>query len=284
MEGSVALVVGGASGIGRAVVERFCSEGATTVVVDVEAATLSSLPAGSVEMVAGDATRPGPVAEAVDLAERRWGGVDVLVCCAGRFDFHTPILTMSAEGLDAAFDELFAINVKSSLLAVHSAAGSLRRRQGSVILTLSSSAFLPEGAGVLYGASKWAGRGVVAHLARELAPDVRVNAVAPGGTTGTRLAAVASLGIEGTVEDVVGRDDRLRAANLLGVAPSPADHAGVYVFLASSGLSGHVNAVVVRSDGGRGDPLVPRRAPGQPSRPQPVAGHDNSGETDVRHP
>lgn len=263
LAGTVAVVVGGATGIGRAVVERFAAEGARGVVVDVAPAPLeelrADLPAGSFETVSGDASRPGPAAEAVSTAAARFGRVDVLVCCAGRFDFQTRICSLGVEELDRAFDDIFAVNVKSSLLAVHAAAGQLRRRRGSVILTLSSSAFYPEGAGVLYGASKWAGRGLASHLARELAPEVRVNAVAPGGTSGTRLSAVDSLGITGSVEDVAGRDDRLRAGNLLEVLPTPADHAGAYVYLASPWMSGHVTGAVINSDGGRGEPLPPAR-------------------------
>lgn len=261
LAGAVAVVVGGATGIGRAVVERFAAEGARGVVVDVAAGPLQELrahlPAGSFETVSGDASRPGSAAEAVSAATARFGGVDVLVCCAGRFDFQTRICSLGVEELDRAFDDIFAVNVKSSLLAVHAAAEQLRRRRGSVILTLSSSAFYPEGAGALYGASKWAGRGLVSHLARELAPEVRVNAVAPGGTSGTRLAAVDALGITGSVEDVAGRDERLRAGNLLGAVPVPGDHTGSYVFLASPLMSGHVTGAVINSDGGRGDPLPP---------------------------
>lgn len=272
LAGTVAVVVGGATGIGRAVVERFAAEGARGVVVDVAAGPLQDLrahlPAGSFETVGGDASRPGPSAEAVASAAAQFGGVDVLVCCAGRFDFHTRICALGADELDRAFDDIFSVNVKSSLLAVHAAAGELRRRRGAVILTLSSSAFYPEGAGVLYGASKWAGRGVVSHLARELAPDVRVNAVAPGGTSGTRLSAVESLGVTGSVEDVAGRDERLRAGNLLGALATPADHAGAYVYLASPQLSAHVTGSVINSDGGRGDPLPPAPARSTPTRRQ----------------
>lgn len=262
LAGRTAVIVGGASGIGRAVVERFAAEGASGVVVDLAAGPGPT----AFEVVTGDASRPGPAADAVRLAVEGFGGVDLLVCCAGRFDFHTAITSLEADELDRAFDEIFAVNVKSSLLAVHAAAEELRRRRGAVILTLSSSAFYPEGGGVLYGASKWAGRGLVAHLARELAPLVRVNAVAPGGTSGTRLSAVDSLGIAGSVEDDPGRDERLRAGTLLGTVAAPEDHAGAFVYLASPGLSGHVTGTVVNSDGGRGEPLHSKEPAGRRHR------------------
>ncbi len=258
LEGSAALVVGGATGIGRGVVDRFIAEGASVAVLDVDVAALQALESalpGRVVVTAGDATDPQALEAAVQTAVERLGGIDVLVCCAGRFDFNTSIGSLSLETLASGFDEIFAVNVKSSLLAVRAALPELRRRRGAVVLTLSSSAFHPEGAGALYGSSKWATRGLVAHLARELAPEVRVNGVAPGGTAGTMLAGLASLGEERTVDEVPGRAERLAAGNLLGIVASPADHAGSYVFLASSRLSPFVTGAVVNSDGGRGDPL-----------------------------
>ena len=121
----------------------------------------------------------------------------------------------------------------------------------SVTLTLSESAFHPVGGGVLYGSSKWALRGVVAHLSRDLAPRVRVNGVAPGGTSGTRFSAPAMLGQTLSADQVPGRDDRIKAGNALGVVPSPADHAGAYVYLADPAAARVVTGVVLNTDGGR---------------------------------
>ncbi|HVC66105.1 MAG TPA: SDR family NAD(P)-dependent oxidoreductase [Acidimicrobiales bacterium] len=258
LDGSVAAVVGGATGIGRGVVDRFVEEGARVAVLDLDTSPLDDLASdrpAAVITVTGDASEPSATAALVDATVGAFGAIDTLVCCAGRFDFHAPIESLAPTELSAAFDEIFAVNVKSMVLAVRAAAGELRRQHGSVILTLSSSAFHPEGAGVLYGASKWAGRGLVAHLARELAPDVRVNGVAPGGTVRTSLSGLASLGEVRTVEDVPGRTQRLAAGNLLGQAAAPNDQAGPFVFLASPALSPFVNGAVVNSDGGRGDPI-----------------------------
>ena len=87
-----------------------------------------------------------------------------------------------------AFDELFHANVASPLLGVHAALDALTASRGSVVLTCSTSGFYPGRGGVLYVASKFAVRGLVVALAHELAPDVRVNAVAPGGTRRHRPA------------------------------------------------------------------------------------------------
>ena len=258
LEGSVALVVGGAKGIGRGVVERFVTEGARVGVVDRDADALDTLGCAfgdAVRTIVGDVTMPDAHRRAVAEVVGHFGDLDSLVTCAGVFDFRTPVGDLEISRLSAAFDELFAVNVKSALLATRAAMPSLRRRRGAVVLTASVAAFHPEGGGVLYGSSKWAVRGLVVHLARELAPHVRVNGVAPGGTTGTSLSAPAALDASRTVASDPGRDRRIAAEALLRRAAAPADHAGTYLYLVSPLLSSAVTGMVVCSDGGRGEPI-----------------------------
>lgn len=207
--------------------------------------------------VVGDATDAADVARAVAAALGAYGRLDVVVCCAGKFDFRTPISSLNRQRLSAAFDEIFAVNVKSALLTVHAAAPHLHARSGAVVLTVSSSAFHPDGAGVLYGTSKWAVRGLVVHLARELAPTVRVNGVAPGGTVRTRLGGLAALDQLDRVGDSTERSRRIADVTLLRRAASPDDHVGAYLFLASRQLSPMVTGTVICSDGGRGEPISP---------------------------
>ncbi len=96
--------------------------------------------------------------------------------------------------MSAAFDELFAVNVKGYLLAVEASWRELVKTRGSVVMTLSNSAFYPNGGGPLYTASKHACRGLVLELAYELAPKVRVNGVAAGGMR-TDLRGPESMGM-----------------------------------------------------------------------------------------
>ena len=124
---------------------------------------------------------------AVEAVTSSFGGLDVLVNCVGIFDFYRGLADLADDQLDAAFDEMFAVNVKSQLVTVRAALPELRRAGGSVVLTVSTSGFYPGRGGVLYVASKFAVRGCVIALAHELAPEVRVNGVAPGGTLGTEL-------------------------------------------------------------------------------------------------
>ncbi|HEX2321907.1 MAG TPA: SDR family oxidoreductase [Streptosporangiaceae bacterium] len=128
----------------------------------------------------------------------------------------------------------------------------MRRSRGSVVLTVSTSGFYPGRGGVLYIASKFAVRGCVIALAHELAPEVRVNGVAPGGTLGTELTGPASLGLDRRLLDsAAGREQDLKARTRLGVALTGADHAGSYVFLASDRARG-ITGTIVGSDGGAG--------------------------------
>lgn len=283
MDGKGCVVTGGASGIGRAVTERFISEGAVVGVLDVspwDDGDLGTADVAPSALVRGDVRHPASHDEIVAEVLSRAGKLDVLVCCAGRFDFQSPVVTMAPNDLAAAFDEVFSVNVLGSLLAVRAAAAELERVRGAVVLTSSSSAFYAEGAGALYGSSKWAVRGLVAHLARELAPDVRVNGVAPGGTARTRLKGLSNLGQHHTVEDIPGRETRLARGNLLARALVPEDHSGAYLYLACEALSTGVTGTTVRSDGGRGAPVEPgpAAAAGAPDR---SGFHSNSIREDV---
>jgi NAD(P)-dependent dehydrogenase (short-subunit alcohol dehydrogenase family) len=136
--------------------------------------------------------------------------------------------------------------------AVRAALPELRKTRGAIVATLSSSSFYAGRGGPLYVSSKFALHGLVVQLAHELAPEVRVNGVAPGGTVQTDLRGLRSLGQSETVLDArPGRPEQLRARTPLQVALEPADHAGAYVFLASDRCRG-ITGEVVRSDGGIG--------------------------------
>ena len=200
----------------------------------------------------GDATKMPDARAAVNTATDAFGGLDVLVNCVGIFDFYRGLADIPEDQLDAAFDEMFAVNVKSQLVTVQAALPELRRAGGSVVLTVSTSGFYPGRGGILYVASKFAVRGCVIALAHELAPDVRVNGVAPGGTLGTELTGPRSMGLAGQILGTTAdREEDLRRRTPLQVALSGEDHAGSYVFLASDRARG-ITGTVVHSDGGVG--------------------------------
>jgi NAD(P)-dependent dehydrogenase (short-subunit alcohol dehydrogenase family) len=253
LEGRRALVVGAGSGIGRAVVGAFLSEGAQVAVLEKDAAKCEALRKDhpDVPVVAGDATTRTANEAAVQATLEAFGTLDTLVNCVGIFDFYRGLGELDAGIIGEAFDEMFAVNVKSHLHAVKAALPALRASgSGSVILTESTSAYYPGRGGVLYVSSKFAVRGLVTTLAYELAPDIRVNGVAPGGTLNTDLRGLSSLGLNGRrLDDAPGREAELAGRVPLKVALSGEDHAWSYVFFASDRARG-ITGDVVHPDGG----------------------------------
>jgi NAD(P)-dependent dehydrogenase (short-subunit alcohol dehydrogenase family) len=255
LEGKRALVVGAGSGIGRAVVDAFLTEGARVAVLERDAdkceALAEALP--DVPVTVGDATTRAANEEAVAAAVGAFGGLDVLVSCVGIFDFYRSIEDLEADVIDAAFDEMFHPNVKSHLHAVKAALPALKESgRGSILLTESTSAYYAGRGGVLYLSSKFAVRGLVTALAHDLAPEIRVNGVAPGGTLGTDLRGLPSLGLdERSLGATPNRAAEMAARVPLQVALSGEDHAWSYVFLASDRARG-ITGGSVHPDGGVG--------------------------------
>ena len=254
LEGKRALVVGAGSGIGRAVVDAFRAEGAQVAVLERDEAKCEKLAAEipGLPVVVGDATTREANEEAVAAAVEAFGGLDVLVNCVGVFDFYRGVGELDADRIDDAFDEIFRVNVKSHLHSVKAALPALRESRGSILLTESTSAYYPGRGGVLYVSTKFAVRGLVTAMAHELAPEIRVNGVAPGGTLNTDLRGIGSLGLdERRLNDTPGRAEELAARVPLKVALSGEDHAWSYVFLASDRARG-ITGGVVHPDGGIG--------------------------------
>ncbi len=187
LEGQVALVTGGGSGIGRAVVDRFIAEGASVGVLELHPAKAAALVAGHGDRVAvtvGDATSYADNERVVEETVRKFGRLDTFVGNAGLWDFGAKLADVPGEVLGAAFDELFGLNVKGYVLGARACVNALRATGGSMIFTVSNAGFWPGGGGVLYTASKHAAIGLIKQLAYELCPDVRVNGVAPGRGSG----------------------------------------------------------------------------------------------------
>jgi NAD(P)-dependent dehydrogenase (short-subunit alcohol dehydrogenase family) len=255
LEARRALVVGAGSGIGRAVVDAFLAEGARVAVLerdpDKSQALADELP--SVPVTVGDATTRAANEEAVATAVEAFGGLDVLVSCVGIFDYYRSIEDLDAEVLDVAFDEMFHPNVKSLLHSVKAALPALKESgSGAIVLTESTSAYYAGRGGVLYLASKFAVRGLVTALAHDLAPEIRVNGVAPGGTLNTDLRGLPSLGLQSrSLGDAPGRTAEMAARVPLQVALDGTDHAWSYVFLASERTRG-TTGTSVHTDGGVG--------------------------------
>jgi NAD(P)-dependent dehydrogenase (short-subunit alcohol dehydrogenase family) len=252
LDGKAALVVGGGSGMGRAVVDGFAAEGAAVCALELSADKCAELEQIGVRAVRGDATSLDDSAMAVEAALAAFGRLDALVVSVGVFDYYRGLGEIPAESLTAAFDEAFHLNVLSYLVTAKAATPSLSAERGSITFTLSTSSFYPGRGGALYVASKFALRGLVTQLAHELAPDVRVNGVAPGGTLGTDMRGLRTLGMDDRrLGDAPDRAAELSARTPLNVALTPADHAGAYVLLASDRARG-ITGAIINSDGGIG--------------------------------
>lgn len=261
LESSVAFITGAGSGMGRALALRFLEEGAAGVTVfGRDAARLRSTVeaagerGGRVLAVAGDVRSPEDLRRAVDATVARFGRLDTVIPNAGLWDFNASVTATSPEDLAGVFDELFDINVKGVLLTVAASWRQLVESQGSVVVTLSNAAFHPAGGGPVYTASKHALRGLIAQLAYELAPRVRVNGVAIGGLR-TDLRGPAALAMsERSIEQSFAKRDAHPGPNrwipLHDASVDPADSTGPYVLLASSRNAGTVTGAVIAADGG----------------------------------
>jgi NAD(P)-dependent dehydrogenase (short-subunit alcohol dehydrogenase family) len=255
LDGKRTLIVGAGSGIGRAVVDAFRSEGARVAVLERDQDKCAELrqQLSDVPVVDGDATTREANDRAVAQAVNTFGGLDTLVNCVGIFDFYKGITDIDADDLGAAFEEMFRTNVLSHLHSVKAAVPALQAEErSSIVLTESASSFYPGRGGVLYVSSKFAVRGLITTLAYELAPQIRVNGVAPGGTLNTDLRGLNSLGLNSTrLDDTPNRARDLAARTPLNVALSGEDHAWSYVFFASDRSRG-ITAGTAHPDGGFG--------------------------------
>ena len=236
LQDRVVLVTGGGSGVGRAIVDRFLDEGARLVVLERDpdkVASLASIGSGALVTVTGDVTRYADNEKAVAAAVETFGRLDVFLGNVGLWDFSRTLVGLSPTELEAGFHDLFRVNVLGYLLGARAAAAALRESRGAIILTLSNASFYPQGGGVLYTATKHAGLGVVRQLAYELAPEIRVNGVAPGGMA-TNLSGPSSLGLDARrISDIPIRE-YLEEHSALERAVDPADYVGTYALLASA--------------------------------------------------
>jgi len=225
LEEKVGLVTGAASGIGLACSRALAAEGAHVVFADLdgEAAAVAARVAGGVS-VAVDVTKPEDARRAVAAAIERFGGLDVLVTCAGIFH-STPLDRLGPE----EWDRVQAVNLRGTFLVAQAALEVMIPRRSGRIVTVASLAGQVGGlaAGASYAASKAGVIGLTKSLARFAGPHgITVNTVNPGiietpMTAGLPEAQRAAL-VERTPLGRVGTADEVAA---------------VVVFLASDGAS-----------------------------------------------
>src|SRR6266849_8514660 len=249
LDGRVALVTGGASGLGRAIVSRFIGEGARVGVLDRSKEGNEGLKAefsDSVEAIAGDVTSMDDNRRAVASTASKFGRLDCFVGNAGIWDYSLPLVKIPDDKLGEAFDELFGVNVKGYMLGAKAAVPELLKTRGNMIFTVSNAGFYVGGGGPLYTASKHAVVGLIRQLAYELAPKIRVNGVAPGGIPsdlrGPRSLAMEDRSIASLPLEQWGK------AMPLGRIAQASDYTGHYVLLASYENSSSATGSIINCD------------------------------------
>ena len=254
LDGQVAIVTGGASGIGAAVARRFADEGARQVIVGLAdeerraASLVEELGSGRAVFVAGDVTAPETASRAVDAATGRFGRLDVLVNNAG-LDYSGVHVLES----DLQFSRrVMEVNFLGPLLMLQAAARAMTASpapeagasSGAVVNLASRAGVVGVPSMAVYGASKAALISLTRTAALELAPDIRVNAVAPGATETPMMRTWID-----EQDDPVAFEAALAATVPLGRLARPDEVANAVLFLASHEAS-HVTGVVLSVDGG----------------------------------
>ena len=238
LDGKVAVVTGGASGLGRAMVERFAAEGAQVVIADIDPAggeSLASELGPTVAFQSTDVTDADQVQALVDTTVERFGGLHVMVNNAG---IGSAMARFLHDDL-SDFRRVMDIDVLGVLLGSQRAARHMKEHGGGSIINVSSTAGLDAGAAlVTYRAAKAA----VIHASRSIALDVagygvRVNCLVPGGI---RTPMTAS------TYDVEAVRQLTQPLNREGL---PEDVAEAALFLASD-RSAQITGVTLPVDGG----------------------------------
>jgi len=260
LTGYAVLITGGGSGIGRAVAERFLTEGASVTILgrdkdQLDDVVSSAADPSRIHTVTADVRDSEALHRAVAETVGRFGKLDTLVANAGVWDYQRQLTRLGAAELDIAFDEIFSINVKGYLLAAEASWPELVKTRGSIVMTLSNASFYVNGGGPLYTASKHACLGLMRELAYELAPKVRVNGVACGGMN-TDLRGPESLALgDRTISASFARrgpDTPPPPIPLHDSSTDPRDFTGPYVLLAAREQSGPITGQAINVDGGIG--------------------------------
>jgi len=249
LDGRIALITGGCSGIGLATVERFVAEGARVLVADLQddkGRMLEQRFAREVAYRHCDVTREADIAAALAAVDEIFGGLDILFNNAGAAGAPAGIADMQTADWDATMDLL----LRGPMLGIKHAVPLMRARGGGSIINTASIAGLEAGWGLAYGVAK---AGVI-HLSKlaaaELAVDnIRVNAICPGVIVtpifgvAVGLTRVAADQMTGTLAGAAARMQPLRRAG------RPEDIAAAALYFASDD-SGFVTGTYQIVDGG----------------------------------
>lgn len=237
LRGRVALVTGAGRRVGRALAEALGGQGMRVAVhyhgsAEGAGDTVRAIESGGAEaeVFQADLRNPAACERLIAAVVARFGGLDVLVNSAAVME-RTPFGEVTAE----AWDDMFALNLRAPFFCAQAAAPHLRRARGAVI-NIADLAGLEVWPGyVPHGISKAGVIHLTRSLARVMAPEVRVNAIAPG-----TVLLPDDWSEEGS--------ERLRRTTPLAAHGSPDDVVGAMLYLLSAGF---VTGDTLIVDGGR---------------------------------
>lgn len=246
MDGKVAVVTGGASGIGAGTVQRFVEEGARCVVADIQedaggkfAATFGD----KALFVKCDVAKEDDVESLVDAATKHFGRIDCMFNNAGILGAVGPVAEIPGGEWQRSIDVLLS----SVFYGIkHAARAMIAQGSGGTIINTTSTAGLRAGLGPhVYTAAKHGVVGLTQSTATELGRHgIRVNAIAPGGT----VSGLTAWLVTGSSDNLADANTKIGVSNPLGRAGQPADIANAALFLASDEAS-YVNGLVLVVDG-----------------------------------
>lgn len=237
LSGRVALVTGAAGGIGSAIAAALSAAGASVALADLEAPTAAAAACGGRTLaLAGDVTRENDAARLVAETAKGLGGLDILVNNAAIM-IERPLLEVSVE----EFERTVAVNLRGVFLMARESIRAMRTagRGGRVINIASELAFLGRAGNSVYAATKGGVVTFTRSWAREFAPDILVNAIAPGPVD------TPMLGLAGMSPEL----RRLENSMPLGRVGRPEEIGPAVVWLAGPG-STYVTGQTIGVNGG----------------------------------
>lgn len=245
IEGNVALVTGGGSGLGRATVEALVAAGAKVVIADLVSSKGEEVAASapeSIRFIPTDVTKEADVQAAIDLATKTFGGLQFAISCAG---VGTPGRVLSKKGVHSleGFAQVITVNLVGTFNVARLAAAKMAEMQsdgderGVIINTASIAAFDGQIGQVAYSASKGGVVAMTLPMARDLADkQIRVVTIAPG-TFATPMLA----GLSQEVQDALGA--QIPHPHRLG---KPGEYASLVRHVLENPM---INGEVIRIDG-----------------------------------
>jgi NAD(P)-dependent dehydrogenase (short-subunit alcohol dehydrogenase family) len=249
LQGKIAVITGGTSGIGRRMVERFVEEGATVYFSGRRAALGAEVAkATGATFIEADVTQEADAARTIASASAASGRIDVLVNNAGGARLSGRMETVSLED----FDYTFAVHVRGAMAHIKHAAATMRAQQHGSIVNIGSIAGHRAGysGSIAYGAAKAALIHLTRCAAMELGEDnIRVNSISPGGIATGIFAKAAGLPSEAAEASAEKMKQVLAKMQAIPRSGLPDDIADAAVYLASD-QAGFVNGSDIVVDGG----------------------------------